>query len=304
MKKALLILLISLPFFVAAQTQTFVATFAFDSVKNTTGRVDPTPHPVVTGLTFDSVTAVGSLSANSSASSRFSFTGWPNPAPGGNVPYSSFTGTVDTSKYYTIGIIPQTGYMVDIDSISFRFQRSGTGVRTYVVRGSEDNFATNLSAAISPANPKLTVESGNVFFMNYDSTSGQNGSMIYLDTAYASETDPVYFRFYGYNAEGGAGTFSIDNLTIYGTTSVIIGIRNANSSSITVYPNPAKDILTIAGTADSKDVVIYDIAGNAVLRTRSSAATMRIGVEGLSSGVYFMNIHTADGVTTKRFVKN
>jgi hypothetical protein len=106
MKKLLLSLLIIIPALASAQTSPFVVTFSFDSVKNNTGRVDPTPLPVATGLIIDSVRSFGA-SANPTASGRFSFTAWPTGAPAGATTYSSLTGTVDTAKYYEFEFTPR-----------------------------------------------------------------------------------------------------------------------------------------------------------------------------------------------------
>lgn len=304
MKKLLLALIIAIPATISAQS--FVATFPFDSVKNTTGTVDPTPFPVASGVVFDSVRAFN-VSANSSASFRFSFSMWPvTTGIGGSTDYAAMTGTVDTSKYYQIGVGPTPGNLLSIDSISFRFQRSGTGVRTYVVRGSEDNYMSNLPAAISPANSKLSVQSGNVFFMNFDSTSGQNGSMIYLfnDTAYAFEDDMSYFRFYAYNAEGNLGTFSIDNLTFYGTVSPGVGIRNNNSTSVLLYPNPTTGLVSLSVKEDRSTINVFDISGKEVMNSIANAGMNRLDLSTLNAGTYIVRIISSEGVSSSRVVKN
>jgi hypothetical protein len=78
------------------------------------------------------------------------------------------------------------------------------------------------------------------------------------------------------------------------STASTTGINNM-SYNLSIYPNPAKDILTIKGSYRSVDV--FDILGNLVL---SSEATKNINVSKLSSGVYMLNINTENGVSTQK----
>ena len=70
---------------------------------------------------------------------------------------------------------------------------------------------------------------------------------------------------------------------------------NEDISSLSVYPNPVKDILTINGMYSS--VEIYDIYGKLVL---SSDAKQTINVSSLSDGVYFININTNNVITVNK----
>ena len=100
-----------------------------------------------------------------------------------------------------------------------RFQRSGTGIRNYAVRSSVDGYAANLPASINPANANLGVGATNEFRWLSDALStAQNGSLITLGASFADLTSPVSFRFYGWNAEGSVGTFSIDNVSFTGSS--------------------------------------------------------------------------------------
>ena len=197
----------------------FTATYDFAAVTTTSGTTDPTPVPTVANLTLGSFTAVGA-SANPNATVRFSFTGWPTGGVNANDNYAAQTGAVNPGEYYSVTLAPQPGFALNLTTLTFTAQRSGTGIRTYAVRSSAggDAFATNLPASISPANSNLSVQTGNVFFWTLDSVStAQNGSTVSLGgPAFQNLTTPVTFRFYGWNAEGSGGTFSIDNVVFTG----------------------------------------------------------------------------------------
>lgn len=191
--------------------QAFTGTYPFTSVANgTSGTIDPTAVPTATGLTFGSFSS--SFGANPNASSRFSFTGWDTGATNNS---DVFTGAINTGKYYEVTLSPATFYSLDINTITFTIQRSGTGVRQFALRSSLD-YTTNLPASISPANATLSVVGSNVFQITDTTTSAQVGCTITLGTAYDNLTTPITFRFYGWNAEAAGGSFSIDDVVING----------------------------------------------------------------------------------------
>ena len=75
------------------------------------------------------------------------------------------------------------------------------------------------------------------------------------------------------------------------------------SKLITIYPNPAKDILTIDNTSNTEitSINIYDVLGRIVLTEKSNMD--QVDVSHLDSGLLFMEIETDQGVITKKIVK-
>ncbi|WP_207515554.1 T9SS-dependent choice-of-anchor J family protein [Longitalea luteola] len=205
-------------------SQTFSGIYNFTGVSTSSGRTDPTAVPVATGLTFGSFAAVApsgsALSANPNAAGRFSFTGWPLGAANGDD--NSFSGSIDLGQYYEVTLTPAAGYAVDLTSVTFTLQRSGTGIRHYSVRSSRDGFAANLPASINPANTSLLINAGNVFQVLDAATAANNGSTVTL-TGFSGLTAAVTFRFYAWDAEASGGTFSIDNVTFNGSATVVSG---------------------------------------------------------------------------------
>lgn len=195
----------------------FSAIYTFDSVKTTSGLTDPTPLPAVSGLTFGAFTATGAGSPtfNSTAAFRFSFTDWTLGATNNS---DVFVPNDSTGKYYQVTITPNPGRSLSLSSLTFRFQRSATGARHAIVRSSRDAYAANLAASISPANTNLSVAATNRFQMVDGVTLAQDGCTVTLGgAAFTNLTTPVTFRIYGINAEGSAGTFSIDNVVFNGS---------------------------------------------------------------------------------------
>ncbi|MGB3947714.1 MAG: FG-GAP-like repeat-containing protein [Bacteroidia bacterium] len=255
MKTKLLYISVALTLTINVFAQNFTAAYTFDNVTTSSGLIDPTAVPTATGVLFGNFFAVGTAS-NPNAGGRFAFTNWPLGATNGNDNYSSFTGNINTSEYYEVTISTLNGFSVTLTDIIFTVQRSGTGCRNYSVRSSIDNYATNLPASISPSNANLSAQSGNVFFWNFDAiTLGQNGSTITLSGGnYTNLTSPITFRFYGWNAEGAGGSFSIDNVIFSGSTAI--------SSISPICFNPATNLVTSGNHTSSVASADFNGDGN------------------------------------------
>ena len=298
--KKLYFSLLSVLLSTGAFAQAFTGTYTFADVTTSSGATDLTPLPVTTGVTFGSFSAINTTTppTNSAAAERFAFANQPLGAANGAA-YAALTGNLDLGIYYEVTLTPQTGYSVDLTSITFTTQRSNTGVRTYVVRSSTDAFGANLQASIAPANANLVVQTGNIFFFNADNSNVQTGSTITLSgAAFTALESPITFRFYGYNAEQAGGNFSIDNVIISGN----INTLSTNSNQIEglkMYPNPLKgNTLHLTSTANTEmSVQIFDVLGKEVLK--SNVTNNTVNVSGLNAGVYIVKI-TEEGKTATR----
>ncbi len=298
-----------------AFAQDFSVLYTFEGVTSTTGTTDPTPVPTASNITFSSFTAVNPdatepTQQNSSGSGRFSFSAQALGATNEVNDYASLTGAIDLGKYYQVVLNPADGYKFDLDKITFRMQRSGTGVRTYAVRTSADNFGANLGViSVGPAttdgtepNPALSTQSGNIFFYNTDVSTGQNGSTITVSTI-TEMTEPLTVRFYGWNAEAITGNFSIDDVAFTGTVvSETAGVNESAIAGLKVYPNPLKgNVLNITSDANAtKTVAIFDVLGKQVVNTKTAGTS--INVSNLTSGVYIVKITEEGKTATKKLV--
>jgi hypothetical protein len=284
--------------------QAFTATYDFAGASTTSGLTDPSPVPTATGVTFGSFHVVnpnlGVGVMGSSGAGRFSFPNQPLGATNGNDDYFANTGSIDLGVYYEVVLTPST--QLNLSSITFRSQRSGTGVRTYAVRSSIDNFAANLPASIAD-NATVNIQTGNIFFWTTDATTtGVNGNTITLGGApFTGITGPVTLRFYGFNAEGAGGNFSIDDVVITGSTGVL-GVKENQISGLKVYPNPVKggNLYISSDNNETKAVAIYNVLGKQVLTATVNDAP--VNVAHLSAGVYIVKITEAGKTATKKLV--
>ena len=265
--------------------QAFNANYAFGSVTTTSGTTDPTAVPTATGATFGSFNAVGTP-LNPNAATRFTFTGWDTGAINGS---NTFSGVINTGKYYQVTVTPASGYTLDINSIVFTVQRSGTGIRQYSVRSSLD-YTTNLPASISPANTNLSIASTNVFQVTDASTGAENGSTISLGSSYDAISSAVTFRFYGWNAEAAGGSFSIDNVVINGVATAVSSCAAPTiNPTVSATQNIFSDIDFTGSVTDSGGGTSITTRGFQISTSNAMTTPTDLSEPSTSTGSYTLN---------------
>ena len=93
-----------------------------------------------------------------------------------------------------------------------------------------------------------------------------------------------------------------DNLVIRTSSEdTLLGVADnaAQASVVSVYPNPASDVVNIAGV-DINKVTFADINGRTVKSLNVNSTQATISISDLSTGVYMMTIETTDGATTTK----
>lgn len=75
-----------------------------------------------------------------------------------------------------------------------------------------------------------------------------------------------------------------------------------NSLNITVFPNPAKDKLTIECTPKS-EIEILNADGQILKRLTATDFNTTTDVSNLSGGMYIIKVKTEEGITVKKFIK-
>lgn len=94
---------------------------------------------------------------------------------------------------------------------------------------------------------------------------------------------------------------SLDNIKIDKST---LATADAQSSRLSFYPNPAKNILTVENTKDVTNVTIYDLSGKAVLKQNAESKNVKLDISKLVKGVYMMRVATKDGAKTVKVIKD
>ena len=309
MKKITTLITIGISSF-CLQAQNFIGTYTFDSIKTTTGTMDPSFVPTATGVTFGSFKAVGTP-VNPNAAARFSFTNWPTGSIGGTADslYSGMTGSLSTTEYFEVTISPNASYSITLDTIRFTARRSSTGPRSYSVRSSADGFTTNILNSFLTASSWISSQGTNEFFYNHDTSSNTynniNGNLILLTGgSFNALANPITFRFYAWNAEASGGSFGIDNVSINGTATIATSIKENKKTDLIVYPNPsANGLFTFdLGAVTGKTIItVYDIIGNEILSKEiNSGNKQTIDLSNQANGSYFIKIKNSNSISTRK----
>lgn len=84
-----------------------------------------------------------------------------------------------------------------------------------------------------------------------------------------------------------------------------VGIEtNISAASVEVYPNPAKDVISIIVKDQQYDMNIVDLQGKTVMSSVLSSSDNQINVSILGAGVYFIHLSNSKNSITKKLIIN
>jgi len=111
-----------------------------------------------------------------------------------------------------------------------------------------------------------------------------------------------------YNTQSQSGEFALAITTSCGTdTSICVDMANLSAKHlagpmVNVYPNPTNHFVNVDGKGlEISKLEIYDIRGQLLNSNRNKE---KIDVAKLQAGVYLIRIHTNQGISSQRFIKD
>ena len=94
----------------------------------------------------------------------------------------------------------------------------------------------------------------------------------------------------------------VDTATVtVNITNPPLGIEEAEGSAVKVYPNPVSGVLNVSAEG-MLSVEMYDVKGQKVYATENHNSLLAIDTETFASGMYYLRVVTAEGVTTQTVV--
>jgi len=154
---------------------------------------------------------------------------------------------------------------------------------------------TTVSLCNSSFDTYLTIldQNLNVIAFNDDGSSCSSGESEVIIAA--GTYDTLFAVVEGWNTESGDYIINI-------TEELNVGIEPNLNSEITMYPNPAKDVLYISEGFVSS-IIIIDIQGREILSLQNKSGISKLDVSSLSSGSYLIKIKDASqGWQTKQLI--
>lgn len=103
--------------------------------------------------------------------------------------------------------------------------------------------------------------------------------------------------------------FDYNDVVMTNTAQNIIGLPTAvetfsTPSQVTVYPNPANDILTINTTGNSFSTLsITKAIGQSVLDQYINATQTKVNIKSLPAGIYYLTLRGESGIKVQKFQK-
>jgi hypothetical protein len=92
--------------------------------------------------------------------------------------------------------------------------------------------------------------------------------------------------------------FAIDNFK----TQMPVGLSNTSKGTLSIYPNPATDVLNI-NIMDHSTIKIYNALGQPAIETMAAAGEFQVQVNSIIAGVYFIEVSSANEKKVTRFIK-
>ena len=187
------------------------------------------------------------------------------------------------------------------------FENTGTAAaENIVVKDVIDTTKYDISTlqvinSSAPVSTKITANVAEFILQNINLGANQHGNVVFKIKTKNTlvEGNSVSNRadiFFDYN-------FPIDTGYI---TTTFQALSNPNfdlDNSISVYPNPTSNVITIKANETLKAVQLFDVQGRVLVTKIEEKNQINFDVSHFSNGVYFLKVTTEKGSKTERIVK-
>ena len=205
----------------------------------------------------------------------------------GTLVYGS--GDVDEMKYY-LGVKNNSNAPLDLTVKRLRIDEVA-GAKDYFCWGVTFNSGACYDAdAVTASNPWTSV----------DEFSFPAGTVGILYSYHKPEGNYGIAKYRYYIMSNGMALDSVDV-----QYNALLSVKPEKPASISVFPNPANEILNVnvENLSNSGSIAIYDITGKTVLNSLLKNGKNQLDVEALKAGVYFYTIrNNKDIIETKKLL--
>ena len=170
-----------------------------------------------------------------------------------------------------------------------------TNVLTFVAPASDLTFELNEDEGVVTLNWTASPEAVNYVVKRDGETIGTVTETTLEDTL--EDYGTYVYAVYAVNAEGSMSTPIRCTVEYIDCT----GVAESNNVTVSVYPNPAKDVITINANTDNFKYQLVNSLGQVVSSGNASYKTV-VSVNELNKGVYFLRVSTGNQVETQKIV--
>jgi hypothetical protein len=97
------------------------------------------------------------------------------------------------------------------------------------------------------------------------------------------------------------GDVYIDNIYLHKNT--VLSTDSFAVSKVSLYPNPASNVLNIESVGTIQNIAIYNVLGQEVMNKLSNETSVSLDVSGLNSGIYVIKTKIDGTVSSSKFIK-
>jgi hypothetical protein len=162
---------------------------------------------------------------------------------------------------------------------------------------------------------------GNRIQYKYQAVSGGNINTIIESIGIVKEfasfigASGDYYKVLLCNKQNNIIKYNLDSVKLYGTTyyypscNVLIDtttaiIENINQVPISLSPNPVTETFTLSGIIGSSSINVFDNQGREILTIKATQESLQLDCSRFAQGIYFIKITTSDGIQSLKFIKN
>lgn len=214
----------------------------------------------------------------------------------------------DFGEYYTgpgaTGEMLETGDLITESMTVYIYSESGTTpnctaetsfeVTIIIVGQLTGEFTQTFDEGATIADLVVTGEDGAVieWFASEEDAIADEGA---LSEETVLEDDTYY---YATQTVGDCRSVPIQVLV-----DITLGVDDFNSTSLTYYPNPVRDVFTISSEVIIDNIEVYNIVGQQVFTAKAGKEEANLNLSGLSAGTYMVKIMAGESVKTIKIVK-
>jgi len=140
------------------------------------------------------------------------------------------------------------------------------------------------------------------------SNNGMNWNTIFSSRSYANQPRSTANNYADPSPLPGTNYYRLETTSVDGAIaySNVIAIGDENSS-ISLSPNPAKNVLQVSGLSSSENtkIMVVDLSGNLAISPKliTNSTSHNLNIVTLKPGNYMLRIESNGAVVTKQFVK-
>ena len=230
---------------------------------------------------------------------------WTNSGSGFNVDVTNGMDTLQVrvdNDVDVFGTPAPTGYF-DLVGVVSQFDGSSPLFGGYNILA---RSLADITAVVMPvASFTLTDNALQVTVINTSSNDPTTISWNFDDGTIVNNMDTVVHTY------AAAGTYDIcltatnaagSNQSCQSVTVQGVGIEEI-ANTVTIYPIPVTNTLTIETSVAIERVEVMDVTGKVVISVKNTTTKATIDMNDLSNGVYLVKIHTEKGIISKKVMK-